>query len=209
MARGAILTYYTAKSVRRQAAVSSLSKSRHSLVFGATFLLALLIAAAIFYIGMHVKVVNLGYQINQELQKKEKLIEDNKRLDLEIARLKSPTRIEHEAKEKLGLVMPSAGQILYLSKLEDPAALEAVAKSLPLPPTSNPSTEKRISETGVNEIKTMGIKEEKKIAEKTEKKIVSRKVLVAKIVEGESRLKTQLAPKRKETIPAVMLDPMP
>lgn len=83
---------------------------------------------ALSYVNTRVRVVNLGYKINQELQKKENLIEENKRLSLEIAQLKSPTRIETEAREKLGLRLPEVGQVVYAAKLEEGDLARNLAK---------------------------------------------------------------------------------
>ncbi len=131
MARGATSISYTAKSVRRQPTFSPLDKSRRVFLLSFLGMIALASACAIFYIGTHIQAVNLGYDIGQELQRKEALIEENKRLDLEIARLKSPTRIETEAKEKLGLTLPKTQQVFYLSRLEDDSLLK-IAGAVPI-----------------------------------------------------------------------------
>ncbi|MCC7344519.1 MAG: cell division protein FtsL [Deltaproteobacteria bacterium] len=130
MARGATSILHHAKSVRRQPTFSPLDKSRRVFLFAFVSLVVLASACAIFYIGTHIQAVNLGYKIGQELQRKEQLIEENKRLSLEIARLKSPTRIEAEAKEALGLELPKTQQVFYLSRWE-PNTLTQVAGAAP------------------------------------------------------------------------------
>ncbi|MCC6273236.1 MAG: cell division protein FtsL [Deltaproteobacteria bacterium] len=132
MARGATSILHHAKSVRRQPTFSPLDKSRRVFLFAFVSLVVLASACAIFYIGTHIQAVNLGYKIGQELQRKEQLIEENKRLSLEIARLKSPTRIESEAKETLGLELPKTQQVFYLSRWE-PDTLTQVAGVGPAP----------------------------------------------------------------------------
>lgn len=130
MARGATSILHHAKSVRRQPTFSPLDKSRRVFLFAFVSLVVLASACAIFYIGTHIQAVNLGYKIGQELQRKEQLIEENKRLSLEIARLKSPTRIEAEAKETFGLELPKTQQVFYLSRWE-PDTLTQVAGAAP------------------------------------------------------------------------------
>lgn len=130
MARGATSILHHAKSVRRQPTFSPLDKSRRVFLFAFLSLVVLASACAIFYIGTHIQAVNLGYKIGQELQRKEELIEENKRLSLEIARLKSPIRIEAEAKETLGLELPKTQQVFYLSRWE-PDTLMQVAGAVP------------------------------------------------------------------------------
>lgn len=135
MARGATSILHHAKSVRRQPTFSPLDKSRRVFLFAFVSLVVLASACAIFYIGTHIQAVNLGYKIGQELQRKEQLIEENKRLSLDIARLKSPIRIEAEAKETLGLELPKTQQVFYLSRWE-PDTLTQVAGAAPAPKNS-------------------------------------------------------------------------
>ncbi|HKY64511.1 MAG TPA: cell division protein FtsL [bacterium] len=133
--------FYTAKSVRRQPTFSPLDKSRRTFLGAFLTLIILTSACAVFYIGTHVQAVNLGYKLSQELQKKEHLIEENKRLDLEIARLKSPTRIEEEAKEVFGLVLPKTQQVYYLSRWDEELNLRLAAAPSTPPTTKEPAKE--------------------------------------------------------------------
>lgn len=144
MARGATSILHQAKSVRRQPAFSPLDKSRRIFLFAFLSLIVLTSACAIFYIGTHIQAVNLGYKISQELQRKEELIEENKRLSLEIARLKSPIRIEAEAKETLGLQLPKTQQVFYLSRWEQDAPAQ-FANAAPIKPLAE-KTPPKISE---------------------------------------------------------------
>ena len=131
MARGAASIFRQAKSLRRQPTFSPLDKSRRVFLFAFLSLVVLASGCAIFYIATHIQAVNLGYKIGQELQRKEQLIEDNKRLSLEIARLKSPTRIEAEAKETLGLELPKTQQVFYLSRWEPDSLVKVAAAGTP------------------------------------------------------------------------------
>lgn len=140
--------FYTAKSVRRQPTFSPLDKSRRTFLGAFLTMIVLASTCAVFYIGTHVQAVNLGYKISQELQKKETLIEENKRLDLEIARLKSPTRIEEEAKDVFGLVLPKTQQVYYLSRWDEElnSRLAAAPEKAPVKDaTKKPVAEKAIA----------------------------------------------------------------
>lgn len=209
MALRATILPYTAKCVRGQIAVTPMDKSRNGFIPAITFLVVLLIAGAIFYIGTHVKVVNLGYKINGEMQKKETLIEDNKRLKLQIARLQSPTRIEKEALEQLGLALPKPNQIVSLSRWEEVEARQpavpadpqkpapvatakpfpATVKQLPAPVKAPPLPVKKSPEVIVATL----------VAPRAEKNPLALKGSAG----------TASPVKRKESVPAVMLDPMP
>src|SRR4029434_2487356 len=79
---------------------------------------------SLFYIWSRIQMVNVGYEINRELHLKERLLEENKRLTLETATLKSPVRLEALAKREYGMDLPIQSQIVG-----DPASksLAAVA----------------------------------------------------------------------------------
>ena len=207
MPRGASINYANARSVRRQPQFSAIDKSRNLFIVGISFLLVLLIVGAIFYIGTHIKVVNLGYKINQEIQRKEQLIEDSKHLELEIAQLKSPTRIEMEAKDKLTMTMALPGQVIYLSKLDNPQAMQALAATFGSPNAvvatkAPPLIADKLPEKPKAELST------KKVSKKE-----NPQVLVAKIIEEPKRTLTgtnkSTPAKFKQSVPAIMLDPLP
>ncbi|HCU25225.1 MAG TPA: hypothetical protein DF383_09415 [Deltaproteobacteria bacterium] len=206
---------YTAQSVRRQPHFSPLDKSRRVFLFVFLTWVILACSCAIFYISTHVQAVNLGYKINEELQKKETLVEESKRLHLEIARLKSPTRIESEARDVLGLTLPAAPQVFRLSQWESDV--------MPRLASLSPVKAKLMTELSA----TLPQKESKTPFQKTvqikkpaapSKGITTQpKIVVAKIIPAandvdKKSLKsgTGLAvnPKPKK-VPAVMLDPLP
>jgi len=135
MAKASSLSLFShsPKSVKGQASFSPLDRSRPFFMLVIGVLLTLTILGAIFYIALRIRVVNLGYTINQEIHSKEATIEENKRLSLEIARLKSPTRLESEAKEKLGLLLPQPHQIIYAASLSPQDLDLMLARVKPLP----------------------------------------------------------------------------
>lgn len=77
------------------------------------FLLSILIlfSVVLFYLWLRLEVVKLGYDISHANIVHLRLIEENKRLKLELSRLKSPERIERIAKEQLGLHYPSGSEV--------------------------------------------------------------------------------------------------
>jgi len=164
--------FYTAHSVRRQPEMAPTKEKRPFYFAAITTLLSFAIAGALFYIGIRVKVVNLGYRINQEILNKESLIEDSKKLDLEIARLKSPTRIESEARHSLGLSLPTPSQIIYVDRVT-PAELSRTLAQI-TPGKAKPIEDEAVEKAPVAEKKvaqTNSIpKAEKKLALEQAKK---------------------------------------
>ena len=81
-----------------------------------TFLLSLLVmvAVALVYVWSHLHNTQLKYQIAEEMTVRDSLIEENRRLKMEIATLKSPQRIESIARDKLKLQYPEREQVVLI-----------------------------------------------------------------------------------------------
>lgn len=77
-------------------------------------LMVLFFVEALFYAWCRVQCVNAGYGIDSENQRHETLLKGHNTLKIELARLKSPERIETIARTRLGLVMPDAQQTMKL-----------------------------------------------------------------------------------------------
>jgi cell division protein FtsL len=79
-----------------------------------TLFILCLIVASLFYVWSRVQVIQLGYEISSALKEEKKITESNKRLKLEIATLKSYSRIEKLAVEELKMAKPAADQVIVI-----------------------------------------------------------------------------------------------
>ncbi len=222
--------YQNARCLKSQPEFSALDKSRRLFLLGLTLLVILFMGASIFYISTHVEVVGTGYEINQALTKKQQLIEENKLLALEIARLKSPGRIETEAARLFDFKPPLPHQTIYLSNIDSNPWVVAMAEKVEpapdstetaSPPPSKPEaqTVKKIAAPNAQPAKPEPKVERVAIVKPIEDepdpvKPRTQKLIIAKV----ERTQTNLAPKAmqkseskkpKEAVPAVMIDPMP
>ncbi len=77
-------------------------------------LLLFLIGGSLFYVWSRIQVIQLGYEISNALKEERALAESNKRLRLEIATLKSYTRIEKFAVEELRMTKPKPDQVIVI-----------------------------------------------------------------------------------------------
>lgn len=77
-------------------------------------IIAALIASSLFYVWSRVLVINLGYDLSEAMDTHWKVVQDNKKLQIEIALLKSPARIERIARDELGMEKPLPGQIILI-----------------------------------------------------------------------------------------------
>jgi len=75
-----------------------------------------LMIVILIYIGTHTRMTALEYNVAIEMTTMEKLLEEQKKLKLEYAMLKSPQRIENIARTKLQMSYPESDQIIVLKK---------------------------------------------------------------------------------------------
>jgi cell division protein FtsL len=83
-------------------------------IFFFILLLLFLIGGSLFYVWSRIQVIQLGYEISNALKEERALAESNKRLRLEIATLKSYTRIEKFAVEELRMTKPKPDQVIVI-----------------------------------------------------------------------------------------------
>ena len=87
-------------------------KQRRLTAITAIFLWFLLSGFA--YVWCRVQVVHLGYLLSDAHRIHTRLLNDNKKLHLELARLSAPERVERIATQQLGLRHPTKEQIVVL-----------------------------------------------------------------------------------------------
>jgi cell division protein FtsL len=83
-------------------------------VFLIIFMLFLFMGSSIGYVWSNFKSTRIGYDLSQLKRDEMKLREENQRLRLELAVLKSPERLEAEAIGRFGLRQPTPEQIIVL-----------------------------------------------------------------------------------------------
>ena len=71
---------------------------------------------ALIYVGSHIRMTELEYNIAAELNAKEQKMEEQKKLKLEYAMLKSPQRIENIMRNKLQMSYPDNDQVIVLKQ---------------------------------------------------------------------------------------------
>ena len=76
----------------------------------------ILMFVALIYVGSHIRMTRMEYEIAAALSAKELLLEEQKKLKLEMAMLKAPQRIEQIAKTKLQMSYPDAQQVIVLKQ---------------------------------------------------------------------------------------------
>jgi cell division protein FtsL len=85
-----------------------------NLIFVALVVALAFIGCSLFYVWSHQQIVSLGYEISQAIGEEQELLQENKKLRLELAALKAPRRIERMASQELGLVTPQKDQLIIV-----------------------------------------------------------------------------------------------
>jgi cell division protein FtsL len=78
------------------------------------FIASVLMAVLLLYVWCHIHMTELDYQIAQEMSNRERIMEEQMKLKLELATLRSPKRIETIAREKLQMTYPEQEQVIVL-----------------------------------------------------------------------------------------------
>lgn len=77
-------------------------------------IMILFIGELFFYTWCRVQYIQMGYDISEEVEEQRSLTSLHQNLKIELARLKSPARIEKIARQRLGLLAPSEEQIIVV-----------------------------------------------------------------------------------------------
>lgn len=77
-------------------------------------LMSFFITELLLYTWCRVQCVKVGYQISKETDNNQALFAMQNNLQIEIAHLKSPQRIEKIAKENFGLIKPGPEQMITI-----------------------------------------------------------------------------------------------
>ena len=85
-----------------------------NLIFVALVTALVFLACSLVYVWAHHQIVSLGYQISKAGQEEQTLLQENKKIRLELAALKTPGRIESMALNELGFINPQKEQLIIV-----------------------------------------------------------------------------------------------
>jgi len=116
--RPAILAdpYYVSKQVDNSRLVKQADPLERRAQFKLVWLSLLLLVAVLTAACQRFALVRTGYGIEQLKSQREQLLDANRQLQLEEARLRDPGRIHDFARNRLGMMLPGPGQVVYLEK---------------------------------------------------------------------------------------------
>ncbi len=103
----------TSFTLLKRQKITRRTKKGKKTVFLLSLLITVLVCSLIFFVWARLQITYLGYQISQANSEHTQLFKLNKQMKLEVASLKSLSRIESIAKNQLGLVNPESGQMVF------------------------------------------------------------------------------------------------
>ncbi len=77
-------------------------------------ILVLLTGVSIFHVWSRVKIIDLNVQLGESRKQYKEMQQDQNRLNLEAASLRTPARIEAVAHQELGLSLPTNQQVVVV-----------------------------------------------------------------------------------------------
>jgi cell division protein FtsL len=97
--------------VQEERKTSSLSGIRYPTFI---FVTVVMMFVALIYVGSHIRMMELEYKVAAELNAQAQKLEEQKKLKMELAMLKSPQRIEGIARSRLQMSYPERDQVIVL-----------------------------------------------------------------------------------------------
>ncbi|MGH7363254.1 MAG: cell division protein FtsL [Candidatus Methylomirabilales bacterium] len=88
----------------------------------AVVVLGLLCLGILFYVWQHIQVLRLGYALEGLRAHRATLLQENRTLTLEMARLTALSRVEAIARARLEMETPRPGQVIVLPEPAQPGA---------------------------------------------------------------------------------------
>jgi cell division protein FtsL len=103
--------FHTRKAIDNSRVVRAIAPDRVRELARLVALGALIGAGTLLYAWQHFACIQLSYQLESLKSEQSQAKELNQELKLEVAGLRSPSRIDEIARNQLGLTVPAAGQI--------------------------------------------------------------------------------------------------
>jgi cell division protein FtsL len=122
---GHITEYYTVKQIDNSRLMRPVAPARVRDFWKRVAVGAAMAGCLLFYAWQHFECIQIRYQIEQLDSERVKAQELNQQLHLEVATLRSPSRIDAISRNQLGLTVPVPGQVAPLNEASDGVVAQA------------------------------------------------------------------------------------
>jgi cell division protein FtsL len=109
-----MITINKSSNLLKRQKVRSRAKKRPKTAFPLFIVIIIFTCSLIFFVWSRLQITYLGYQISQANSEQQQLLKLNKQMKVEVASLRSLSRIENIAKNQLGLISPEPHQVVFI-----------------------------------------------------------------------------------------------
>jgi cell division protein FtsL len=113
--------YAIKKDIRNNPIVREVDQARQRELWRSLAVGAFLVGVLLFSAWQHFELISHGYQLERLQRERAAEEEINRHLRLEVETLKSPSRIERIATQKLHMVAPSSEEAIVIERVTAPA----------------------------------------------------------------------------------------
>lgn len=106
--------HFEAPLVRKQRAFTKIDLFKTRFFLKLAVLVGFIVLLCLFYVWSRVQVVQMSYEINRHKQMQNELVEENKRLRMEIAAIQSPQSLVNIATGKLKMGLPQKKDLVHV-----------------------------------------------------------------------------------------------
>jgi cell division protein FtsL len=125
-----ITEYYTVKQIDNSRLTRPVAPARVRDFWQRVAVGAAMAGCLLFYAWQHFECIQIRYQIEQLDSERVKAEELNQQLHLEVATLRSPSRVDAISRNQLGLTVPVPGQVAPVDEASDGVVAQARTVSL-------------------------------------------------------------------------------
>jgi cell division protein FtsL len=120
-----ITEYYTVKQIDNSRLTRPVAPARVRDFWQRVAVGAAMAGCLLFYAWQHFECIQIRYQIEQLDSERVKAEELNQQLHLEVATLRSPSRVDAISRNQLGLTVPVPGQVAPVDEASDGVVAQA------------------------------------------------------------------------------------
>lgn len=108
------------KAVRRQPIAHKRAAAGRRYIRQAMSLFAVIVLVALFLVWARIQVIQLGYEVSRLRKEVRELGQRRDLLEADVAKLKSPERLETTAIERFGMRLPMGDEVVILRRRTEP-----------------------------------------------------------------------------------------
>lgn len=104
--------HFGARAMKKQEAFTKLDSIKKKFIIKLFMLVVFSVGLALFYTWSRIQIVQMGYQINEYKLEQQILVDQNKRLKVELSFIKSPQHLRQAVADQLKMTLPTPDRVI-------------------------------------------------------------------------------------------------